>query len=63
MIFEHEIELLNRLLHDVENTETFCMVHEVIDVNRYKIIQTAREIKKFIWAQNLKPFIFISNLN
>lgn len=61
--FEQEVECLNVLLYHVENFENFCMVNEVLDVNRHKIITNHRRIKKLIFQQNARPFIFISNKN
>ncbi|MDE3234447.1 MAG: hypothetical protein KGO81_00730 [Bacteroidota bacterium] len=60
---ENEIEALHQLLFEVENIDQFCIANEVIDVNRYKILQDKKAIRKVIFSQRTKPFIFICNKN
>jgi len=60
---EHEVELLVDLLHHVEQMDAFCIANEVIDLNRYKIIQKPHLIKQAVREKKLKPFVFISNNN
>ena len=60
---EHEVELLVDLLVHVESMDSFCIANEVIDVNRYKIIQQPQFIKQVAGSKKLKPFVFISNRN
>ena len=60
---EHEVELLVDLLYHVENMEVFCSANEVLDLNRYKVIQKRSLIKKVLRERRLKPFVFISNKN
>ena len=60
---EHQVELLNDLLYHVENLNAFCIANEVIDVNKYKIIQKPHIILQIIREKSLKPFVFISNKN
>jgi len=60
---EQEIEFLNKLLFTVENLHTYCMVNEVIDVNKYKIIRKPHLIHQIIRERNIKPFVFIFNRN
>jgi hypothetical protein len=60
---EHEVELLVDLLYHVENMNAFCSANEVIDLNRYKVIQKRRIIQRVVRERRLKPFVFISNKN
>jgi len=60
---EHEIELLNELLYHVESLQSFCVANEVIDINRYKIIQQPQLIQRVIRERSHKPFVFICNKN
>ncbi len=60
---ELEVEQLHELLFTVESVSNFCIANEIIDLNRYKIIQKASRIEKIIKEKNLKPFQFISNKN
>lgn len=60
---EHEIEVLNDLFYLVECSNAICLAHEVIDVNRYKIIRKAHIIRQMLRETGLKPFVFISSNN
>ena len=60
---EQQVELLNDLRYHVENLNAFCIANEVIDVNKYKIIQKPHIILQIIREKSLKPFVFISNKN
>ena len=56
---EQEIVFLNKLLFTVENLHTFCIVNEIVDVNKYKIIRKPHLIHQIIRERNIKPFVFI----
>ena len=60
---EQEVESLNELLHDVESADEFCKVNEVIDMNRYKIHREQKFLAEAMYQPELKPFIFLSNMN
>jgi len=60
---EQEVESLNELLHDVESADEFCRVNEVIDMNRYKIHREHKLLVQVMYQPELKPFIFLSNMN
>jgi len=60
---EQEIVFLNKLLFTVENLHTFCIVNEIVDVNKYKIIKKPHLIHQIIRERNIKPFVFIFNKN
>jgi hypothetical protein len=61
---EQEVDLLHKLLYVVEGVESFCTTHEVIDINRYKIIQKPHLIEHVVFRREaLKPFVFICNKN
>ena len=60
---EHEIELLNDLFYLVESSNAVCIANEVIDVNRYKVINKLHYVKQILKEQKLKPFVFICNKN
>lgn len=61
--FEHQLELLNDLLHHVENLDAFCVATELLDVNRNKITQDFRKMREAINKGELKPFVFIHYKN
>lgn len=60
---EHEVEQLHEILYHAEAFSNFCVANEIIDLNRYKIIQKASHIEKIIREKSLKPFQFLSNKN
>ncbi|QEC41600.1 MULTISPECIES: hypothetical protein [Chitinophagaceae] len=60
---ENELEQLNQLLFHFETIDNFCVAHEVFDMNRYKVIHTARHIRKLVHQKELEPFVFICNKN
>lgn len=59
---DREIENLHQLLFNAESLENFCVANEIIDINRYKIIQHPAKISKII-KRKLKPFQFVNNKN
>ena len=60
---EQQVELLHELLLDVERMDNLAIAHEVIDLNRYKVISKYAVIKDTIRMQELKPFIFLNCKN
>jgi hypothetical protein len=62
--FDKQILMLNEILFTTERLDNFVAAHEILDLNRYKIITNSVEIKKFIRQGKLtKPFVFFSNKN
>lgn len=61
---DREVMQLNNLLFTTERLDNFVNAHEVLDLNRYKIVKKAVDIKKILRQNKLtKPFIFFSNKN
>ena len=60
---EHEVSLLHEMLFTVESLDNFVKAHEIIDLNKYKIISKASAIKNIIRQQKDKPFVFLNNMN
>lgn len=60
---EHEVELLHEMLYLVESIDNVCLVHEVIDLNKYKIHTRMHIIRNTLRMRELKPFIFLNNKN
>ncbi len=59
---EHEVEKLHELLFHVECLENFCLANEIIDLNKYKVINDPVRIERIIRSK-MKPFQFINNKN
>ncbi len=51
-----ELEKLNDLLYQYETLETFCVAHEVFDLNSYKILRGTRYIQRNRQAAGVKTF-------
>ena len=62
-LMEQELEQLNDLLFHFETIESFCIAHEVFDVNRHKILYKKDTMQKIVRQKELRPFIFICNKN
>lgn len=60
---ELEVEKLHKLLFHVESMENFCIVNEIIDLNKYKIISKPTKIEKIVRQGKMEPFQFINNKN
>jgi hypothetical protein len=60
---ENEVELLHEMLFSVERLDNLVSVHEIIDLNRYKVIKKDVAVRKIIRQQDLKPFVFLSCKN
>lgn len=60
---EHEVSLLHDLLYRVERLDNLVAAHELIDLNKYKIITKQVLIKKYLRTGKEKPFIFLNNKN
>lgn len=60
---EHEVELLHELLYKVERLDNLVIAHEIIDLNRYKVIKKKPAIRDTIRVQELKPFVFLNCMN
>lgn len=60
---EHEVEQLHVILYSVECIDNIIAAHEVIDVNKYKIFNTAQQLRAIIRQRELKPFVFLNCKN
>lgn len=62
-LMEQELEQLNDLLFHYETMESFCVAHEVFDLNKHKTIHRIGPMQKIIRQKELKAFQFICNKN
>lgn len=60
---EQEVEQLNDLLFHIESANTFCEANEIIDMNKYRIVQDEKHLIQMMYQSELKPFIFLFNKN
>jgi hypothetical protein len=60
---EHEVELLHEMLYHVERMENLVIAHEVIDLNKYKVVKKYAVVREAIRMHELKPFLFLNCKN
>ena len=60
---EHEVELLHQLLYAIERLENLVIAHEIIDLNKYKVISKSTQLHKLLRQDELKPFVFLNCKN
>lgn len=60
---EQQVSLLHTMLFDVERLDNFVKAHEIIDMNKYKIITKHSAIKNIVRQHKNKPFVFLNNKN
>jgi len=60
---EHEVEMLHEMLYSVERIDNLIVAHEVINLNKYKIISEKNVVRMTLRQNELKPFIFLNNKN
>ena len=61
---DRQVMQLNELLFTTERLDNFVRAHEILDLNKYKVIKNAVDIKKILRQKKLnKPFVFLNNKN
>lgn len=60
---QFELQQLNMLLVNFETLESFCIAHEVFDIQKYRVLTKKSQLQKIIEKDTLKPFMFICNKN
>lgn len=60
---EYEVEQLHKLLHKIERIENLIVAHEIIDLNKYKVIYKHLSLRKIFHQRELKPFVFLNCKN
>lgn len=60
---EHEVSLLHNLLYKVERLDNIVTAHELLDLNKYKVISNRVQVKAFLRNKKEKPFVFLNNKN
>ena len=56
---EYTAAQLHKILFPIESHLHFCSVHEVIDVNRFKVITKPHKVQQVIADRGRNPFVFI----
>ena len=59
---EQEVGLLHEILYTVEDLDNVIVSHEVLDLNRHKIVTHPDRLRR-AFRETPKGFVFINNLN
>ncbi len=62
-IQEKNMLQLHEMLFNTERLDNFVRSHELIDLNRYKILSGSFELKKWVRKKKNTAFVFLNNLN
>ena len=60
---EHEVSLLHDLLYTVERLDNIVTSHELLDLNKNKVINKLAHIKNYLRSGKEKAFVFLNNKN
>jgi hypothetical protein len=60
---EMEVDRLNKMLFSVEKGGSNLRAYELIDLNKFKIIQDKKTLSMALRQKELKPFLFLNNMN
>ncbi|MBL0180898.1 MAG: hypothetical protein IPP96_00905 [Chitinophagaceae bacterium] len=60
---EHEVEQLHQLLYTIEGIDNLIVAHEILDLNKFRIINNTTQLRKLIRQRELKPFVFLNCKN
>ena len=59
---QRHIQHISAILSKAESMDSFCIANEIMDLNRYKLINRPFRIRQVV-REKLKPFVFIFNKN
>lgn len=60
---ERQVGLLHDLLYNVEMLDNVVTAHELLDLNKYRVISKPALIKNYLRNGKEKPFVFLNNKN
>ena len=60
---DHEVEWLHDVLFHIEELDNFCKAHEVLDLNRHRVINNITKLRKIVIRKTMKAFEFVNNKN
>ena len=60
---EHEVQLLHQLLYTIERIENLITAHEILDLNKYRVVNKSIPLRKIFRQRELKPFVFLNCKN
>lgn len=60
---QHEVDMLHELLYEVERVDNLAIAHEVLDVNKHKLIKKPHELRGIIRQRTIRAFVFLNCKN
>ena len=61
---DRQVMQLHDILYTTERPDNFAKAHELIDINRYRILRKTMQIRKaLLRGLDKKPFVFLCNKN
>ena len=60
---EYEVEQLHALLCTVERLNNLVAAHEIININKYRVINKPLALRTFLRQKQTKPFVFLNCKN
>jgi hypothetical protein len=60
---EHQVEALHKILPTTEQIQNLVTAHELLDLNKYKIVNNPVQLRDFFKRKTLKPFVFLNCKN
>jgi len=60
---QHEVDMLHELLYEVERVDNLAIAHEVLDINKHKLIKKQHELRGIIRQRTIKAFVFLNCKN
>jgi hypothetical protein len=61
--FKSEVKLLEKLFANIILNESALLAHEVIDINKHRVLTKFSQIEKHLNLPEQKPFVFLNNKN
>jgi hypothetical protein len=60
---EQEVERINSMLVNIESSDSFYSSHELLDLNKFKLVRDRKAISQICNDKQMKAFTFLCNLN
>jgi len=60
---EETVDWLHEILQTTERLNNLVIAHEVLDLNKYKVIHNPLTLRSTLQNDQLKPFIFLACKN
>lgn len=62
-VIEETVDWLHEILQTTERLNNLMIAHEVLDLNKYKVVHNPLVLRNTLRKDQLKPFIFLNCKN